>query len=73
MSTQKKTETSMNDQKPPLGPAVYSVAEVADRWQVHPETVRRLIRERELKPLPSLRPYRITYDEVRRYETQIYA
>jgi hypothetical protein len=48
--------------------AVYTVAELAERWQVHPESVRILIRKRELKPLRSLRPYRITYDEVRRYE-----
>jgi hypothetical protein len=50
--------------------AVFAVAELAERWRVHPESIRKLIRRRELKPLRAFRPYRITYDEVRRYETQ---
>lgn len=58
------------ESRKPAIQAVYSVAELAERWRVHPESVRILIRRRELKPLRAFRPYRITYDEVRRYETQ---
>lgn len=49
--------------------AVFLVEELAARWKTHPETVRMLIRERKLKPLRGLRPYRITFAEVRRYES----
>jgi len=49
--------------------AVYFVHELAERWHLHPESIRRLIRERKLKPLRGFRPFRITYDEIRRYET----
>ena len=56
------------DQKHPTLLAVYSVTELADRWQVHPESIRRLIRDKKLKTLSGFRPYRITFDEVRRYE-----
>lgn len=47
---------------------VFLVEELAQRWETHPETVRILIRERKLKPLRGLRPYRITFDRVREYE-----
>ena len=52
----------------PTYQAVYSVAELAERWNVHSESIRRLIRDKKLKTLSGFRPYRITYDEVRRYE-----
>ncbi|MFW5883129.1 MAG: helix-turn-helix domain-containing protein [Verrucomicrobiota bacterium] len=47
---------------------MYTVAELAERWRVHPESVRILIRKRQIRPMRSLRPYRVTFDEVRRYE-----
>ncbi len=49
--------------------AVFLVDELAQRWQTHPETVRILIRRKALKPLRGLKPYRITFDEVKRYES----
>lgn len=49
--------------------AVFHVEELAQRWAVHPESVRKLIRARALRPLRGFRPYRIPFDEVRRYET----
>ena len=52
----------------PAVKACFFVGELADRWQVHPESIRRLIREKKLKTLSGFRPYRITFDEVRRYE-----
>lgn len=54
----------------PAYKAVYSVAELGERWQIHPESIRRLIRDKKLKTLSGFRPYRITFDEVRRYECQ---
>lgn len=48
--------------------AVFTVAELAERWCAHPESVRRLIRDKQIKPLRGFRPFRIPYDEVRRYE-----
>lgn len=52
----------------PAVKACFFVGELAERWQVHPESIRRLIRDRKLKTLTGFRPYRITFDEVRRYE-----
>ena len=42
--------------------------ELAERWALCPEAVRRLIRDKKLKPLRGFRPFRITLDEIRRYE-----
>lgn len=49
--------------------AVYTVQELADRWCTHPESIRRLIRDKQLKVLRGFRPFRITFEEIRRYET----
>ena len=46
----------------------FSVEEVAKRWGVAGGRVRRLIRDKHLKPLRGFRPFRITLDEIRRYE-----
>lgn len=68
-SNKTQTLSGQSDSEPvALYKAVYSVAELAQRWNVHPESVRRLIRDKNLKALSGFRPYRITYDEVRRYE-----
>ncbi len=45
-----------------------TVEELAERWALGPEAVRRLIRARHLKPLRGFRPFRITLDEIKRYE-----
>lgn len=47
---------------------VFLVDELAERWEVSPERIRILIRERKLKTLRGLKPYRITYKDVREYE-----
>lgn len=45
-----------------------SAEELAQRWGLGTESVRRLIRTRQLKPLRGFRPFRITLDEIKRYE-----
>lgn len=45
-----------------------SVEEVAGRWDVCNEQVRRLVRDRKLKPMRGLGRYRFTLDEIRRFE-----
>jgi hypothetical protein len=47
-----------------------TVEELAQRWILSPEAVRRLVRAKELKPLRGFRPFRFTLDEIRRYEQQ---
>lgn len=49
--------------------AVLTVEELAARWCTHPESIRRLIRRKEIKKLRGFRPFRIPFDEIRRYET----
>lgn len=49
--------------------AVLTVEELAARWCTHPESIRRLIRRKDLKPLRGFRPFRVPFDEIRRYET----
>lgn len=39
----------------PAVKACFFVGELADRWQVHPESIRRLIREKKLKTLSGFR------------------
>ncbi len=46
-----------------------TVEELAERWALCPEAVRRLIREKKLRPLRGFRPFRITLDEIKRYES----
>lgn len=67
MSQQADSLPSPLDQ--PQLKAVFTVEELAARWCTHPESIRRLIREKQIKPLRRFRPFRITYDEIRRYET----
>ncbi len=45
-----------------------TVEELASRWALGPEAVRRLVRSKELRPLRGFRPFRFTMEEVRRYE-----
>ena len=45
-----------------------TVEELASRWALGPEAVRRLVRNKELRPLRGFRPFRFTMEEVRRYE-----
>jgi len=47
-----------------------TVDELASRWALGPEAVRRLVRSKELRPLRGFRPFRFTMEEVRRYEAQ---
>ncbi len=47
-----------------------TVEELASRWALGPEAVRRLVRSKELRPLRGFRPFRFTMEEVRRYEAQ---
>ncbi len=46
----------------------YTVEELGQRWDLCPEAIRRLIRAKQLKPLRGFRPFRITLDEIKRYE-----
>lgn len=45
-----------------------TVEELSSRWALGPEAVRRLVRNKELRPLRGFRPFRFTMEEVRRYE-----
>ena len=47
-----------------------AVEELAERWGTHPESIRRLVRTKQLKPLRSFRPFRFTLDEIHRFEQQ---
>ncbi len=49
--------------------ATLTVRELAERWNVGEETVRILIRRRQLRPIRGFRPYVITMAEVTRYES----
>ncbi len=49
--------------------AVFTVPELAERWCTCEESIRRLIRDKEIKPLRGFRPFRIPFDEIRKYET----
>lgn len=42
--------------------------ELAERWELGPEAIRRLVRSKQLRPLRGFRPFRFTMDEIRRYE-----
>lgn len=45
-----------------------SVEELAQRWDVSVERVRRLVRDKKLKPMRGLGKHRFTLDEIRRFE-----
>lgn len=53
----------------PILKAVFTVDELAARWCLHPETIRRMIRGKKIKTLRGFRPFRVTFEEIRRYET----
>jgi hypothetical protein len=61
------TDLTLRQREPSLKNCL-TVEELAERWALCPEAVRRLIREKKLKPLRGFRPFRITLDEIRRYE-----
>jgi nucleotidyltransferase/DNA polymerase involved in DNA repair len=44
------------------------VEELAERWSLCPEAVRRLVRDKQLRPLRDFRPYRFTLKEVLDFE-----
>lgn len=46
--------------------AVMNVVEVAEVFRVHPETIRRRIRDRSLTPIAGFRPFRVRREEVER-------
>jgi len=46
-----------------------SVEELAQRWNVSPERIRRLVRDKKIKPMRALGSHRFTLDEIRRFET----
>lgn len=43
-----------------------NVSEVAEVFRVHPETIRRLIRHKKLRPIAGFRPFRVSRQEVER-------
>ena len=45
-----------------------SVEELAQRWDVSTERVRRLVRDKKIKPKRGLGNHRFTLDEIRRFE-----
>lgn len=45
-----------------------SVEELAQRWDVSSERIRRLVRDKKLKPMRGLGKHRFTLDEIRRFE-----
>ena len=47
-----------------------SVEELAQRWDVSIELIRRLVRDKKLKPMRGLGKHRFTLDEIRRFETK---
>lgn len=46
-----------------------SAEELAQRWDVSIERVRRLVRDKKLRPMRGLGKHRFTLDEIRRFET----
>lgn len=48
----------------------FTVAELADRWNCHPETVRRMIASGELKAFRVGREWRVAVEEVKWTETK---
>ena len=52
------------------GVVSFTVAELADRWNCHPETVRRMIASGELKAFRVGREWRVAVEEVTWKETR---
>jgi excisionase family DNA binding protein len=48
----------------------YTVAELAQHWNCHPKTIRRLIRARRLRAFQVGREWRIPASCVKQYEAQ---
>ncbi len=46
----------------------FTVEELAARWSLSAEAVRRLVRDKQLRPLREFRPFRFTLKEVRDFE-----
>ena len=59
----------IRDLKDPGVKYVLTVEELAQRWSLCPEAVRRLVREKRLRPLREFRPYRFTLEEIRSFES----
>lgn len=66
--TEQADNASSPSEQPQLK-AVFTVEELAARWCTHPESIRRMIRDKKIKTLRGFRPFRVTFDEIRRYET----
>lgn len=48
----------------------YTIAELAERWNCHPKTIRRLIRARKLTAFRVGREWRVPAESVAAYERQ---
>jgi len=59
----------VRDLKEPGVKYVLTVEELAQRWGLCAEAIRRLVREKQLRPLREFRPYRFTLDEIRSFES----
>ena len=47
---------------------VLTVEELSERWNLSYESIRRLVRDKQLRPLRDFRPFRFTLKEVREFE-----
>lgn len=55
-------------QKTPDNKFCLTVEELAQRWALSHEAIRRLVRDKRLRPLRGFRPFRFTMDEIHAYE-----
>ena len=47
---------------------VLTVEELANRWNLSPEGIRRLVRDKQIRPLREFRPFRFTLKDIRDFE-----
>ncbi|MBC2593753.1 helix-turn-helix domain-containing protein [Ruficoccus amylovorans] len=58
----------VSSQHTPATKCTLMVEELAERWSLCPEAVRRLVRDKQLRSLRDFRPYRFTLKEVLDFE-----
>lgn len=65
IATLSELVASLND---PAVKFTLTVEELAQRWSLGPEAIRRLVRRKELRPLRDFKPFRFTLKEIRDFE-----
>jgi hypothetical protein len=58
----------VSSQSTPAAKCTLTVEELAHRWSLCPEAVRRLVRDKQLRPLRDFRPFRFTLKEILDFE-----